>query len=107
MTSLKQGKEHQPVGLNLDVSRRSGSQELGGLLHNPLGGDQVDDGSWPSGAQLGGGARAPTAPASPSGPPPPYDGCQAPSCPRHGWGDLGGAPPSSHRGRGHTPPRRP
>jgi hypothetical protein len=41
--SLKLGKEHQPVGLNLDVGHRSGSQVPGGLVHDPLGGDQVDD----------------------------------------------------------------
>jgi hypothetical protein len=44
MMSLELGKEHWPVGLNLDVGHRSGSQEPGGLLHDPLGRDQVDDG---------------------------------------------------------------
>jgi hypothetical protein len=37
-------KEHWLVGLNLDVGRRLGSQVPDGLLHDPLGGDQVDDG---------------------------------------------------------------
>jgi hypothetical protein len=42
-TSLEPGKERRPVGLNLDVGCHSGSQVPGGLLHDPLGGDQIDD----------------------------------------------------------------
>jgi hypothetical protein len=41
--SSEPGKERQSVGLNLDTGRCSRSKTLGGLLHDPLGGDQVDD----------------------------------------------------------------
>jgi hypothetical protein len=43
MMSLELGKECWPVGLNLDVGHCSGSQVPGGLLHDPLGRDQVDN----------------------------------------------------------------
>jgi hypothetical protein len=44
VTSLNLGKERRPVGLNFDVGHRSGPQAPGHLLHDPLSGDQVDDG---------------------------------------------------------------
>jgi hypothetical protein len=44
VTSLNLGKERQLVGLNFDVGHPSGPQAPGRLLHDPLNGDQVDDG---------------------------------------------------------------